>query len=45
MKKVRIVIMGKTGVGKSTIINAVLGEEKAQTGNGVAITKKNQEYE
>lgn len=44
MKKVRIVIMGKTGVGKSTIINAVLGEEKAKTGDGAAVTRENKLY-
>ena len=44
MRKIRIVIMGKTGVGKSTIINAVLGEKKAETGDGSAITTENQVY-
>lgn len=45
MRKIRIVIMGKTGVGKSTIVNAVLGEEEAATGDGSAITRKNKLYE
>lgn len=45
MKKIRIVIMGKTGVGKSTIINSVLGEERAKTGDGAAITRENKVYE
>lgn len=36
--------MGKTGAGKSTLINAVLGEERAPTGIGQTITKKNQLY-
>lgn len=44
MRKVRIVIMGKTGVGKSTIINAVLGEEISKTGYGGAITHENKVY-
>lgn len=37
--------MGKTGVGKSTIINSVLREEKAKTGDGSAITRENKVYE
>lgn len=41
MKKVRIVIMGKSGVGKSTIINAVIGETLAET---AAITCENKVY-
>ena len=45
MKKIRIIIMGKTGVGKSTIINAVLGEEKAKIGDGAAITRENKVYD
>lgn len=44
MRKIRIIIMGKTGVGKSTIINSVLGENKAKTGDGAAITKENKIY-
>ena len=45
MKNIRIIIMGKTGVGKSTIINSVLGEYRAVTGDGAAITRENQVYE
>lgn len=45
MRKIRIFIMGKTGVGKSTIINTVLGEDKAETGDGAAITRENRIYE
>ena len=40
-----IVVMGKTGTGKSTLINAVLGREAAPTGKGQAITRENQVYE
>lgn len=45
MKKIRVIIMGKTGVGKSTIINSVLGEKIAETGDGAAITRENKIYE
>ncbi len=44
MKKIRIIIMGKTGVGKSTLINAVLSEDKAETGTGIPITAENKIY-
>ncbi|SFC55841.1 GTPase domain-containing protein [Butyrivibrio sp. YAB3001] len=44
MNNVNIVVMGKTGFGKSTLINAVLSEEVAATGTGHAITKKNEKY-
>lgn len=44
MKNVNITVMGKTGAGKSTLINAVLGEDVAPTGIGQAITKENTTY-
>ena len=44
MYNVNIVVMGKTGAGKSTLINTVLDEELAPTGTGRAVTKKNEVY-
>ena len=39
-----LAIFGKTGVGKSTLINAVFGEEVAQTGIGEPVTRGSQLY-
>lgn len=39
LKKINILIAGKTGVGKSTLINAVFRENLAQTGVGVPVTQ------
>lgn len=39
-----LVVMGKTGAGKSTLINAIFGEEVAATGVGAAITKEVKMY-
>ena len=44
MNSINLVVMGKTGAGKSTLINAVLEEDLAPTGIGQAITRKNHLY-
>lgn len=44
MNNINIIVMGKTGVGKSTLINAVLGEEIAPVGTGQSITKEIKVY-
>lgn len=43
-RNVNVVIMGKTGVGKSTLVNAVFKRNIAKTGVGAAITLENEKY-
>ncbi|MBX6381520.1 MAG: 50S ribosome-binding GTPase [Microbispora sp.] len=38
--KFNLAIFGKTGAGKSTLVNAIFGEELAKTGVGSAVTKQ-----
>ena len=40
MGHVNIIIAGKTGVGKSTLINGIFGKKLAETGTGSPITKE-----
>lgn len=40
MKKGNILVLGNSGVGKSTLINAVLGDDRAETGFGISGTTK-----
>ena len=42
--KVNILVSGKTGVGKSTLINAVFKEDIAETGVGKPVTQYTKEY-
>ena len=44
-KPINILIIGKTGVGKSTIINKIAGKKVAETGSGKPITQEIQKCE
>jgi uncharacterized protein (DUF697 family)/GTP-binding protein EngB required for normal cell division len=43
--KFNLVIFGKTGAGKSTLINAMFGEDVAKVGNGRPVTLNTQYFE
>lgn len=40
LKKVNLLVVGKSGVGKSTLINTVFGEEMVNTGAGKPVTNQ-----
>ncbi len=44
MGRFNLAILGKTGVGKSTLVNAIFGEEVARTGIGEPVTKGSHFY-
>lgn len=44
LKTVNIIVAGKTGTGKSTLINAIFGKEVAETGTGRPVTERINEY-
>ena len=43
-KRLNVMIIGPTGVGKSTLINAIFGSKKAETGSGKPITQGIEEH-
>ena len=45
MTKLNIMVMGKTGAGKSTLINNVFSRNLAQTGIGKPVTQAIRKYE
>ena len=44
-EKVNIIVAGKTGVGKSSLINYIFGKEVAKVGDGQSVTQEIQEYD
>jgi GTPase SAR1 family protein len=44
MQRVNVVIAGRSGVGKSTLINAVFQGNVAETGQGRPVTSRTTEY-
>ena len=45
LEKMNFILIGNSGVGKSTLINEILGEKLAMEGNGTRTTTKCQKYE
>lgn len=45
LNKLNVMVLGKTGVGKSTLINSVFQEPIAQTGIGKPVTSRIKKYE
>ena len=45
LKKMNVMVLGKTGVGKSTLINNMFSQKMAETGVGKPITDKIRKYE
>ena len=45
LNKMNFIIIGNSGVGKSTLINEIFGEHLAQEGNGKRTTLENKKYE
>ena len=45
LKKLNYIVIGSSGVGKSTLINEIFGEKLAKEGSGKRATTQNQKYE